>query len=117
MTTQTEGDVVPPEPNGTVVEYLYRDASNWKYWSQFSLTGTLAFAEFENLLHEHLWFVPQAIGVESLTPKIRNQDDHSLHEIHEVRSAPVVQPLMSAEEFVCRLKYAQRAGWFNFCEW
>ncbi len=97
----------PPKPNGTKVEYLYRDAGNWKFWGEFVLSGAVTFAEIEVLLFDRLWFTPEEIGVESLTPKIRNEDDHPLHEIHEMTLVPTADALMTAEEFIARLEKAR----------
>lgn len=107
----------PPKPNGSIVEYAYRDAGNWKVWGEFALSGTLAFSEIENLLHDQLWFVPDAIGIKSLVPEIRNMDDHPLHEIHGIRLAQVDEPLMSREWFIMRLQWGFKKGWLALCPW
>lgn len=117
MPRRSQLTIEPPKPKGTKVEYLYRDYGNWKFWGEFYLAGTLTFEEIRHLLFDDLWFVPQAIGIESLTPEISTKDDHWLHEIHEVSLAPPMKPLMSTQDFINRLKWAHDKGWWNLCPW
>ena len=107
----------PAKPNGTKIEYLYRDYGNWKFWGEFYLAGNVTFDQIKNLLFDGLWFVPEGIGIESLRPEISSRDDHWLHEIHAVSLAPRANPLMTAEDFVGRLRWAQHKGWWNLCPW
>lgn len=80
----------------TVLEYLYRDASNYKAWGAILLEGSCTPAD-ETLLRTYLdsgeYFIPGKVGIDCLQPRIwsagfpPNSDDHDFHEFIELRSA------------------------------
>lgn len=105
------------EYDGTAVEYLYRDAGNWKFWGKFSVTGNLSFEDIRPFLLDNLWFVPQAVGVPTLTPAIRNQDDHCLHEIYMLTPIQLSFSLMTAGDFLDSLKAANKKSWWQLLTW
>lgn len=65
----------------TLIDYMYRDAHNYKEYGQFVLEGELTGAE-QNLLHEALGeqFLPAQIGLPALQPSNNPDFDHIWHE-------------------------------------
>jgi hypothetical protein len=102
---------------GTRVEYLYRDAGNWKFWGEFDLAGNLTMRAVEKWLLPDNLFVPDAVGIASLVPEIRNNDDHPLHAIWSMRRAMVSRDAIQAADFLERLKKGFEIGWFELCPW
>lgn len=103
----------------TIVEYRYSDYSNWKFYGSFSLSGKFNWDAAKPFLFEDAQFIPREVGLDSLTPKEMNEDDHWLHEIV---SATIVseyenKPLMTSAEFVRRIKKASSIGWLELCPW
>lgn len=102
----------------TNVQYLYRDYGNWKFWGEFNLKGSFDLNEARKFLFEEEKFIPREVGLPSLTPQKTNADDHWLHEI--VETSPVFTPaetIMSADDFMNRLKSAHSNGWLQLCPW
>jgi len=98
----------------TKIVYLYRDASNYKYWGEFHLSGSLELADVRPLLFQDEYFLPEKIGVQRLTPACMNSDDHDLHEFvsaERVAEAPCPTDA-PANEFINRLRKASSGGWF-----
>lgn len=78
------------------------------------LSGSVAEAEIRRYLIDGEYFVPGAVGLQSLVPDDANEDDHQLHEIEfigqELIQTGAAQP---AKGFVNALRYAAHKGWFN----
>lgn len=72
----------------TLLEYLYRDASNYKQHGSVVMEGSLALKEVRHLLVDGEYFIPSQAGLPDLQQKFRAQgfeypteDDHTWHEI------------------------------------
>ena len=63
---------------------MYRDGANWKTRSSVVLKGAISPEQekriWENLVDEML-FIPEAIGLLSLSPETWGSDDHPWHEL------------------------------------
>jgi hypothetical protein len=95
------------------ITYLYRDASNYKFWGEFCVLGELSLDDLRPYLHDREWFVPEKVGIPSLVPECRNEDDHVLHEFISIDpSEPALCPF-SAEELIERIRAAKEVGWFS----
>ncbi|MEO8384430.1 MAG: hypothetical protein ABI583_04255 [Betaproteobacteria bacterium] len=79
-----------------VLEYLYRDAANWKAWGKVLLRGSFTVADLtliESKLEAGEFFIPEQVGLESLTSNRFlsaggiSQNDHLWHEFETVRIA------------------------------
>jgi hypothetical protein len=94
--------------------YLYRDASNYKFWGEFSLRGKIDLPQIREFLLHGEYFIPEKVGVPKLTPQCMNPDDHELHEIDSVESfdGATMRTGMYVYEFLARMKRAHRKGWF-----
>lgn len=95
------------------VVYLYRDAGNYKFWGEFNVRGELSLDDLGPHLLDGEYFVPQQIGVLSLVPQVRNDDDHLLHEFCQIEPAPTGPYLCTSRELLTRIRRANAQGWFS----
>lgn len=95
------------------VTYLYRDASNYKYWGSFKIRGVLAVDELRPHMLMNDYFVPEAVGIRSLTPSERNDDDHDLHEIIAIEPAVTGPYAFTAADLVMSFQRQNSIGWFS----
>ncbi len=72
---------IDAEAANSKLTYLYRDASNYKFFCSVVLKGLLSQDELVPYLHEGDYFLPARVGLKSLVPEQSNDDDHSWHEI------------------------------------
>jgi hypothetical protein len=96
----------------TLVEYMYRDASNYKQFGFFTLGGQFDISAVEALLSDGEFFIPERVGVKTLVPVEKNRDDHYLHTIVATVETDASDFLMPADTFVERFKRAAQEGWF-----
>jgi hypothetical protein len=96
----------------TLVEYMYRDASNYKELDSFVLGGRFDISMIERFLSDHEFFIPERVGVKALVPATKTPDDHYLHTIEATIETDDAVCLMSANTFVVRMEQAAREGWF-----
>ena len=96
----------------TLIEYLYRDASNYKEYGTFVLDGDFQICAVQDFLADREFFIPERVGLKSLVPTEKTVDDHYLHSLEGTSTVDVASALMSAELFVERIKRASREGWF-----
>ncbi len=97
----------------TRVEYLYRDASNYKFYGDFIVEGKLIEANLKNFLFDREWFVPTAVGLPHLLDLPINEDDHWLHEFIEFVPTDEGTPICTSSEMIERFQEASRRGWFT----
>ena len=48
--------------------YLYRDASNYKFWGSVTIEGHLEMDQLTPYLYEGEYFLPELVEIPSLTP-------------------------------------------------
>lgn len=63
----------------TKIEYLYRDASNWKRWNTVIVKGVITTEQvgvIMDCLHDGEYFIPQQIGLPEVRFETQNEDDH-----------------------------------------
>ena len=107
----------------TLLEYLYRDASNYKQHGSVVLKGSVSLNSIRHLLFDRTYFIPSQVGLPDLQYKFKEQgfkyptgDDHSWHEIVLMRPTtkkPTVP--LRRNEFLSRLKKSLRdSGILNF---
>lgn len=82
--------------NLSVLEYLYRDAGNYKAFGELLLSGSWSCersARIENLVGSDGWFVAEQIGAPPLYAQLwafsdgPTEDDHPFHEVLRLRPA------------------------------
>lgn len=102
----------------TLLEYLYRDASNYKQHGSVVLRGAISLKDIRPLLIDEEYFVPSQAGLPDLQHKFREQgfeypteDDHAWHEIVSMRptTKQATVPL-HRKEFLARLQSSRRAS-------
>ena len=77
--------------NFTIVEYQYRDASNYKARGEIRLAGSLRKKDVVEI--QDMFFVPEEVGLQPLQPLLwgeqgePNEDDHDWHTIEQIRDA------------------------------
>lgn len=96
----------------TQVTYLYRDASNYKYWGDFCVLGELHVQELNDYLFDGEFFIPEKIGLAALRPEATINGDHLLHSFEECKAVEGREYQMTAGEFRSRIREACLRGWF-----
>lgn len=105
----------------TIVQYLYRDASNYKKWNEVIIQGELSGEQLKRIeacLFDGEYFTPRSVGLpESRITDYRTDDDHCWFEwgIAELTEAPPTID-MSAEELVKRFERISKwdeTGWLD----
>ncbi|MDR0993352.1 MAG: hypothetical protein LBN38_02135 [Verrucomicrobiota bacterium] len=79
----------------TVIEYLYRDASNYKAWGRLLIDGEVLkddIAQLKRHMYDHEYFIPEEVGIPSLRMQLwqlysKDVDDHDWHEFYKIRPA------------------------------
>lgn len=98
----------------TMIDYMYRDGSNYKQWGSIVLTGSHTEEEKQFLLSVDE-FIASEVGLESLQFRMisfPSDDDHVFHEIEDVSLvetepndtrtvAQFIKDLKEAPEDVC----------------
>lgn len=97
----------------TRVDYMYRDASNYKFHGEFVVSGTLLRLHLEDFLFDGEFFVPHEIGLAHLLTYSMNEDDHYLHTFERFHKTEAAEVLCSAEDFIGRVKQANKKGWLH----
>lgn len=97
----------------TIVHYMYRDASNYKFHGEFVVSGKLRMHQLEDFLFDAEFFVPHEIGLEHLLDMPMNEDDHYLHTFESFEECSRGDVFCSAEEFISRVKEANKKGWLS----
>jgi len=94
------------------VTYRYADASNWKFWGEFHVLGKLDIATLQPYLFDQEFFIPERIGLPSLVPKVKNEDDHLLHTFEECAEVELASYEFRSQELIERIRLASEEGWF-----
>ena len=107
----------------TTIEYLYRDASNYKKWNRVVIRGELSSEQLERIeaCLDGDYFVPRSVGLpEHRITDYRTDDDHCWFEWEVCDVAELTEELptidMSAEELVRRFEQVSHwdeTGWMN----
>lgn len=99
----------------TELSYLYRDACNYKTFSEVIIAGTMGVTEIQPFLMDGLLFIPSEIGLPNLQPEDLTEDDHVWHEVESLRptqDAPTIA--MDAAALIAACKTANQAGWNEY---
>lgn len=101
----------------TTVEYMYRDAGNYKFYGTFIVSGSLEKSEVAPYLIHLEYFVPSQVGLASLVPVQMNSDDHLLHEFVSFRCSEAMagfeEQWTCKDDFISKFKNAEQKGWFQ----
>ena len=83
-------------PHYSILEYVYRDAANWKIWGRILLHGSITTADLRRIeakLEGGAFVIPEQIGIDPLTSahfssaRGISQNDHLWHEFATARAA------------------------------
>jgi hypothetical protein len=95
------------------VHYLYRDGANYKFRGYFVVAGRIEPGALRPYLFDREYFVPARVGLPSLVPSERTDEDHDLHEFEEFEPTDDEPGSCTAAEFVRRVRRAGLCGWFS----
>lgn len=96
----------------TSIGYMYRDAGNYKFRSIFLVDEAVRFDDIRHLLIDDHFFIPEKLGLLSLVPATKNDDDHVLHEFEEFLLCDIGQ-IQKLENFTSKLKKCSVEGWYS----
>jgi hypothetical protein len=96
----------------TKINYLYRDAGNWKFRGSFIVGGVLARQDLEPFMFNIEWFVPHQVGLKHLLIEPWGEDDHLLYELEDFEETNEQDCICTAEELIGRFASANTRGWF-----
>lgn len=100
-------------PN-TRIEYVYCDAAGYKAFGSAVLLRTVALSDVEDHFIDGEFFIPEHVGLRSLAPLVKTEDDHMLHRIISLdRCFENVDSVTPAEVFIGLMKWnkANNALW------
>lgn len=98
------------------LNYLYRDAGNYKFRDSVCIRGRLNMEFIEPYMIERVYFIPSKVGLSSLVPVQRNADDHQLHEIESIVPDNQHDSPICASILIDRFRRASERGWFHWLE-
>ena len=97
----------------TLINYLYRDAGNWKFRGSFVVKGHIRPDDLAPYMFDVERFVPYEVGLKHLLTEPWTEDDHVLHEFEEFEETNADECLFTADEFIENFKKASSKGWFS----
>ena len=102
-------------PN-TILDYLYRDASNYKKHSSVILAGAMTEAQYKEIcacLDEGEYFLPLQVKLAPNRFDSVTEDDHPFFELSGYSVGDFAAPAdaVPVEEMVARFKKAAEDGW------
>ena len=103
----------------TRIEYMYRDASNYKAYGEAVLRGTISESEkgaIGKALYDGEFFIPEAVGLDSLVGILGEPDEEQDHPFHTIEGFSETEDsptdlAPSAEEFVRAMLNMTRERW------
>lgn len=106
----------------TRLEYLYRDASNYKRFGAVMFSGAAddyQRARLIKALHDEQWFITSQVRLPELffTNLPLNADDHCWHELEALTvtdEAANDEHHRTIEEFIREVENAKKSGWREF---
>lgn len=112
---EKHGVVSKPKAN-TKIEFLYRDASNYKVWNSCVIKGVLSADEVREIigcLEDGEYFIPEQVGLDSERFSTVTEDDTPWFELcAEWFSATDKEPTapLTAQELLCHFR-AAKGNW------
>jgi len=101
-----------PVERNTMLEYLYRDAANWKTWNTVVLKGEMTDEMFKEMCEccedGHEMFVPEQLGLDLIRDWETTADDHPYAELCAFTIVPNKPTTdMTVEELLDRFRKAK----------
>ena len=99
----------------TQINYLYRDACNYKNFNEIVVAGILKIEHLLPLLKDKTYFIPFEVGLIDLQPEVLTEYDHIWHEIEKLQITTDNPTLkINAEQLLRKFKFAFDNEWFEF---
>lgn len=98
----------------TRIEYMYRDACNYKTFKEIVLKGAAAPGVFFAALHDGEFFIPFDVGLPELQPTPFTIDDHIWHTLERISLTdddPDAEFSITATELANRFQAYGSTGW------
>ena len=96
----------------TKLEYMYRDAENYKTYEDCILEGELSIKDLAPYLFLGDFFVPSEVGLKDLQEQPLHVYDHIWHEIIDVDSVEQIPTVpISAKCFIKMFQEASKNDW------
>lgn len=95
----------------TKIDYLYRDASNYKFHGSFIVRGLMSRKQLEPFLFDGEFFIPTMIGLPHLLNMASNDDDHDFHELSDFTEIETGTADFDASDLLVRFKEAKAKNW------
>ncbi len=97
----------------TRVEYLYRDASNYKKHNEVVVSGACSKEDIDYVMGEVTDFIPEQLGLPLLRPDDNiTEDDHCYAELISIEETDEPATIsMTWEELLSAFKEAIDGGW------
>lgn len=115
-----DGKIVEAGAVNTKIDYLYRDADNYKVWNQCIIEGTLSEEQKQKILDslfEGEWFIPHMVGLpEKQFEQWDEQSDHPFFELNEYSfEETALSPTVSvkAAELVAAFESCSKDNWLQ----
>ncbi len=105
--------------SNTKINYLYRDASNYKAYPERDVivSGELTREDFGDSLHMEEMFIPHDLGLPELQSRLEeypNPEDriwHQLLELEPTEAEPTIE--ITAAQIKSRLQKIKEEGWYE----
>lgn len=105
----------------TRIEYMYRDASNYKAYGEVVLEGTLSESDkaaIRGALYDGEFFIPGPVGLDDLSGVLGELDETQDHPFHMIESISETEDsptdlAPSAERFAKSMSGMTREQWEN----
>jgi hypothetical protein len=100
----------------TRINYLYRDAANYKQFGEVVVAGSMERNQLAPLLKDQEFFIPSKVGMADIQPDMRTEDDHIWHEIISLEQTSENPSLgITADQLLQRFKSAFENSWYELC--
>lgn len=103
----------------TKIDYLYRDASNYKVWNSCVISGELSSSNIDEIMETLVDgenFIPRLVGMPETRFDSWTEDDTDWFELYRSSFEPTNQPPtidVSSDELVARFREAEKV-WATF---
>ena len=99
----------------TKLDYLYRDACNYKTFHEVIFKGDVEFSDIALFLKDKTFFIPSEVGLKDLQELPLSSDDHIWHEIESVSTTSEFPTIpINAHTLIGRFQCANENNWNEY---
>lgn len=96
----------------TRIFYQYRDADNYKNYSEVIINGVLLLDDIKCFFRDGEFFIPSEVGLEDLQVQPLSVVDHIWHEITDLSNTEDVSNCdLNSEQLLKNFRYADSIDW------